>query len=101
MAARTLPLLTDLMPAQEDSQPSPTDGSSDKFSLDENASSAVDDVISLKDGDIVVDISLARLMIIGNIGTSYRNLEENIEKLDACDAQKSERMKELMLKLKV
>jgi hypothetical protein len=89
IAARTLPLLTDLLPPQDSAAP------------EENASPADDDLIIAEDGDVVITLSLPRLMIMGNLGSSYRNLEESIEKLDANDALKSERMKELAKKLKV
>jgi hypothetical protein len=89
IAARTLPLLTDLLPPQDSAEP------------EEDASTADDDLTILEDGDVVVTLSLPRLMIMGNLGSSYRNLDESIEKLDANDALKSERMKELAKKLKV
>lgn len=88
VAARTLPLLTDLLAPRDSAEP------------EEVAEPADDEVTISEDGDVVITLSLPRLMIMENIGSSYRNLEENIEKLDANDALKSERMKELTKKLK-
>ena len=96
MAARTMPSLIDLMPSED-----PTDCTEGLQGIDVIVDLTQEEEI---DGTVEEDSedppsSPVTMMIAGNIGASYRTLDLSIEKINALDALKTARVKELEEKL--
>lgn len=94
MAARTMPSLIELMPPQESTESTEAAQAStitvDPFQEEE---------LEVEEESEDPPVSPVNMMILGNIGASYRTLDSSIEKINALDALKSARLRELEEKL--
>jgi hypothetical protein len=96
MAARTMPSLIELMPPPESTESSEAIQVStvtvDPFQEEEHE-------VDVEEESEDPPVSPVNMMILGNIGASYRTLDSSIEKINALDALKSARLRELEEKL--
>lgn len=94
MAARTMPSLIELMPPLESTESTEAAQAStitvDPFQEEE---------LEPEEESEYPPVSPVNMMILGNIGASYRTLDSSIEKINALDAFKSARLRELEEKL--
>jgi hypothetical protein len=96
MAARTMPSLIELMPPSESTESTEAVQVStvtvDPFQEEEHE-------VEVEEESEDPPVSPVNMMILGNIGASYRTLDSSIEKINALDALKSARLRELEEKL--
>ena len=95
MAARSMPSLIDLMPPVVTTEDRAEEEQIIDFAQEEEPDSVADD------DNEDPPVSPVNMMIHGNIGASYRTLDLSIEKINALDALKSARVRELEEKLVV